>query len=252
MHGLQGGGDFVPADFGGCRLWVRSDLGVSLASSGRVQAWKDQITKTDYFCLTDANRPDYGTGLKGRPKLVFSGNQALTNTSFFLSGPMSVFFMIQLQALPGASTSVVPYIIQGAAGNALRSLMVYINLGGYSPFTFKHDNVTSSAFIGASGYTLAARCYVVTYNGGTTTNPANYTMDDLGFPLTVGTSGTAGSATAFFTSIGAAVDDPAGTLSPNSMITGDVYEFALWNRPLSLKERIDLYAYANRLYGVHL
>ena len=249
---IAGGGDFEPKDFGGCRLWVRSDLGISLASSGRVQAWQDQITKTSYVQTTDANRPTYSPGINGRPKLVFAGSHALFNPSFYLSGPKSVFLMIQLTSTPTLGNSVVPYVIQGTASSALRSLLIFINVGGYQPITFKDDLSASGAAVGTSNYTTAARCYVETYNGGTNTTAGNYTIDDLGSPLTISATSSIGSASAFFTSLGAAVDDPAGTISAGSQMSADLYEFAVWGRPFSARERLDLYAYANRLYGVHL
>lgn len=251
MFGLQGGADFVPADFSGCRLWVRSDLGISLVTGSKVQAWQDQITKTNYVQTTDANRPVYSPGLQGRPKLVFSGSQALFNSNFFLTGPMSVFIVIQLTSTPTLGNSVVPYVIQGAAGSALRSLLIFINVGGYQPITFKHDLSASGAAVGSSNYTTAARCYVLTYNGGTNTTAGNYTLEDLGTGLSVSATSSIGSAAAFFSSIGAAVNDPAGTISAGSEMSADFYEFSLYDRPLSIRERLDLYAYANRLYGIH-
>lgn len=244
--------DWEPRDLGGCRLWLRSDKDVSIASSGRVQAWTDQITLTKFERGTDAQRPTYGAGINGRPKLTFAGGQVLTNTAFFLTGPMSVFLMIQLTATPGPGTSVIPYMLQGAASSALRSLLLLINVGGYQPITFKNDLSSSAASVGVSTWTTSARCYVITYNGGTNTSTGSYTINDLGYPLVISTGGVVGNASAFYTSIGAAVDDPAGTISAGTEMSADLYEMALWNRPLTSRERDDLYGYANRMYGVHL
>lgn len=245
--------DWEPRDLGGCRLWLRSDKDVSIASSGRVQAWTDQITRTKYTQTTDANRPTYGAGLQGRPKIVTAGSHALYNTSFFLTGPMTMFLMVQFTSLPTLGNSVVPVITRGASTGALRSVYVWINVGGYPTISWKNDLSASGAGVGYSAYTTAARCYVFTYNGGTNTAVGNYTLDDLGFnysPLV--TNPGLGNASAFYSSIGASVDDPGATISAGSETSADFYEMALWNRPLSASERMDLYGYANRMYGVHL
>lgn len=251
MHGSAAvNAEFTPVQVNGCRLWLRSDLDISLVGS-KVQAWTDQITRTKYTQTTDANRPSYSAGINGKPKLIFSGSHALFNSSYFLTGPMSAFFVHQ-STFPGSGTSVVPYVVQGLASSALRSLLLLINVVPYQQITWKNDFNSNAAAVGVVSFTGGVRAYVSTYNGGTNTTPANYTFEELGASATVVASNPIGSADAFFSSVGAAVDDPAGTISVGSELTGDIYELALWNRPLSQPERDNLYGYANQRYGIHL
>lgn len=73
---------FSPSDISGLKLWLRSDLGITLNGS-TVSAWADQSGNSNHVSqATAANQPTYVTNqLNGQPILDFDGtNDVLTGT----------------------------------------------------------------------------------------------------------------------------------------------------------------------------
>lgn len=94
-RGRRGGGHAVEDDpskiFGsGLKLWLRSDLGVTLVGS-KVSAWADQSGNANHATQgTDAKRPTYTTGsatFRGYPRIDFGGAQMMTIPHHASLGP---------------------------------------------------------------------------------------------------------------------------------------------------------------------
>lgn len=69
---------WTPAKIGGVTLWLRSDLGIALDGSNRLQAWTDQIHGYAFTQGTAANRPNYNAsgGPNGTPRVSGASNNA--------------------------------------------------------------------------------------------------------------------------------------------------------------------------------
>lgn len=247
MHGASAvRKNFVPADIADCRCWLRSDLGVGLVGS-KVADWRCQVSGTSFSRSVDAERPTYAAGANGVPKIVFAGSHALKNSSLFMSGPSTVLQIIRLTSTPGASSSVVSYVYQSAASSTTRSVFIFMNVGGYQNVTFKNDLNASGISVGFNPtLDTTLHAFLTSYNGGLNTSTGSYAENTDGAEQSVVASASIGSASAFFTSLGGTITDPGDVVADG--ISADLYEWALWSRPLSLTEKLSIWGYVKNRY----
>lgn len=92
---IPSAGPFVPTVLGRCVLWLRADLGVTIATG--VSSWADQSGAglvTGVTQATGANQPTYSTGdsnFAGRPSLGFAGSQFLTSVTHTQAQPITTY-----------------------------------------------------------------------------------------------------------------------------------------------------------------
>lgn len=181
------------------------------------------------------------------PKIVFAGSHALKNSSLFMSGPSTVLQIIRLTSTPGASTGVVSYVYQSAASSTTRSVFIFMNVGGYQNVTFKNDLNASGSAVGFNPtLDTTLHAFLTSYNGGLNTSTGSYAANEDGVEQSVVASASIGSASAFFTSLGGTITDPGDVVADG--ISADLYEWALWSRPLSLTEKLSIWGYVKNRY----
>lgn len=225
-----------PRRIPGCRCWLRSDKGITLAS-GSVSRWANQVTGVPGDA-TATVAPAYGAGVHGIPRLVFNGSDTDLRWGLRMSGAKTIAVVLKLANAPGTGFTVLNLWDDVGGLNS----EILVDLDTYQPVSIVHDysSATGSGHNDALG-TSAVRALIHTYNGGTNDDQGSYTARLDGAPRTVAASGAFGLI---------AADGSIGcrAASPAFVLDGDIYEIIVYNRVLTATEQLDIYGYLKARY----
>lgn len=125
---------FVPTDIAGCKLWLRSDLGITKDGSDLVSQWDDQSGNANHVTSSGTERPTWiDAQINGYPILRTDGGDIMTlTTGITLSSNYTVIFVFKLNSGPSwwqligdvATSSMIGF---GSGTNSV----FYYNSGGY-------------------------------------------------------------------------------------------------------------------------
>lgn len=221
-------GGFVPTDIDGCELWLRADLGVTIAGSG-VSVWADQSDNgNDFTQGTDASRPSQSTAL-GFDSILFGSNDYLSHTGAISAAAAGEWFHVQNLASDPMANNVVAFGFGSSAGSChipYSNGVIYDDFAG----TVRHTT-------GSSGGALAGTHI---YNARSAAGAwSNYIDGTLHY--STGTN-TVGWGTGLKT---------LGSTSPGSSIVGHLCEVVVFGRStvLTSDERTALMGYLTGRYS---
>lgn len=89
-------GNYVlPSRLPGCKLWLRSDLGITFGAGGTVSNWADQSKNgNDVAQATGANRPTWTANqVNGLPTIDFDGSNDVLTAAAFALGPYTIMMV---------------------------------------------------------------------------------------------------------------------------------------------------------------
>jgi hypothetical protein len=220
---------FLPTQLSGCSLWLRADLGITIATG--VSAWNDQSGVGDAARnatqATGASQPAFqakNSAFNNQPTVNFSGSQLMpTGTwSAAQAQPQTVF--IVAKDTSGASNKYFVDSIAGASPFAVLSVAGVTNLNAGTTRSASFTDTVS--FAG-----------VAVMNGATSLwYPSARTATSI-VAGTIGANGFTG------ITIGNAA---AGGANAGASIA----EIAYWNRVLAANEVSRLLSYAGGRYGI--
>jgi len=226
---------FLPSKLSGLVLWLRADMGITIAGSG-VSQWNDQSGTGDAnkhnVQGTDANRPTYNTsdaGYNGKPTLQGTGTQFLTATGNWAVAP------------PRPATIFVVGNGEGGANNC-----VFFSDASVSQYQFWESGLSNSPntvamslnatlFTPAITNTALKHIYAIDLNGAAT----KIFQDSLTAAVT-GNAGTTG---------GLRVDACGGS---GSSFGGKQAEIIIYNTRLSATDFASVMNYLASRYAVTL
>jgi hypothetical protein len=212
---------FDPTDVSGCKLWLRSDLGITLDKLGGVVCWADQSgTGHNFFQHTIANRPIYissSAALNNLPGLDFTGSpvafdnvttdEGAVNTEVISSTAKEYFVVCQADSLQ-AGTSAWSNDNAGLFSSHSGTYGVYAATIGGVPkavignYDGNFDNLSISFSTATSTLVIHGRHDGVNLNGSLNgqTEPSPVASGTTGVftgPLAIGRSPQGGAATYF-------------------------------------------------------
>jgi hypothetical protein len=124
---VDSGSLILPTDVLGCKLWLRSDLGITKDGSDNVSEWADQSGNgNDLLQATPANQPNWvDAQLSGYPAIRFNGTSDSMQSSAFssLSQPLEV--LVVAKHLGGGTGN--NYLIDGNSN----TMVIYNAKDGY-------------------------------------------------------------------------------------------------------------------------
>jgi hypothetical protein len=182
-----------PTDIGGCKIWLRSDLGITKDPSDRVSIYADQSGNgNDFTQATDAAKPVWRSAyFNGQDALQFDGaNNTMVKTGgITIAQPFSVFMVfadininltsahtLMRNSPLGSLVDVLNGEIRLYAGVSLAS--------GTVDFVHNGDYIVEAQFNGANSKGFVNNVQKVSGDAGTNTLDAN--------DLYVGSYGTGG------------------------------------------------------------
>jgi hypothetical protein len=153
---------FVPTQLGGCKLWLRADLGVTLTSAGLVSAWNDQSGIGNHFLQGNASfQPSYVAPPSG-PTISFvpgaNPKYLACTAGFSYSIPNSIFIAFKVSSITTAT------LVDGAGSNRQR-----INIPDVATSVQVYAGGTAQTVTGLSDFNLAGTLIEVDWNGASTT-----------------------------------------------------------------------------------
>lgn len=220
-HGLGFGGvagpaapAWVPTDLAGLTLWLPVDIDATAmaqtSGGGGVVADGDPIGRIEdqsalsipFLQGTSTQRPLYEADAfaTGKPGALFDGtDDSWTDTLNPISPIRTLGLSYKLDATSGAGVYQCLCHLYQSDGHRL---IVYVcNAGGYTTLSISNNSATAAG-VGVAGICndTSSHTIVVTYNGGTRTDPASYGVRLDGVAQTVASSGThaPGTATSAF------------------------------------------------------
>ena len=117
---------FIPISIPGCAVWLRADLGITISTG--VSQWNDQSGNgNNVISAIGAQQPAYNKSdntLNGMPSIssVAASSQFLSNTSFTLASPYTIFLVgycaVGQDAAISGSSAEFPYFGVGQTTNA--------------------------------------------------------------------------------------------------------------------------------------
>lgn len=239
MNADGSGGSNVPPAYSDLVLWLRADLGITLAVN-KVAAWADQSpTAANFAQGTDAQRPVYvaaSASFAGQPCMQFAGAQVLDSLAN-MPALNACTIAIAIANTPNQSTVLLEFGT-GATGNAggvyidnpVRYRGLYQNPNGsFTQYGYLAPPASSSLIVTIDPALAAAnqvRVYVDNVDGGVV-------ISNL--------SGTGNIAAALW-HLGAR----AGLVAPS---TADIAEVIAYSRVLSAAERAQVTAYQQARFG---
>lgn len=184
-----------PANVAGLRLWLEDDrliTGPGGPPPTNVSTWGDSSGNAFNFTetLSSTRAPAY----TGSPLAPTSDgvNDSMDNSSIITSGALTCAVRFKLNATPGAGTGQEMFDLVMSAGRTYLSV-VFLNLGGYQNLTVLAKCGAAALGVGFSPTLDTSTHYIViTYNNGTNTSPASYTINYDGASQTVVASGLVG------------------------------------------------------------
>ncbi len=226
---LEGASAFTPASLPGLILWLRSDMGITLAGS-KVWTWADMSGNGNDFAQgTDAWRPVYvasNANMGNKPSLTFSaGTIGLTRTDFALGlSNLSVGLSYRKSIAAGAPRIFGPPTAAGGSCNFIANSgansfdAVCINVGTNLTRVMPDNINTNYSRIATVPISTAAANDPIVYTNGVA-------------------SGSAVSSTASDGTI------PSTTWNIGYLFDGDVTEVFAFNRIITAAEAAQLAAY---------
>lgn len=116
---VQASGSFKPTNLSGAVIWLRADLGITIATG--VSAWADQSGNGNNATqATGANQPLFvaNSTMNGRPSVRFNGvAQVLSTTTGATTTDHTIIVAGKWVALPAAQKAFIDFGDGAAAGN---------------------------------------------------------------------------------------------------------------------------------------
>lgn len=249
--------DYVPANESGCFLWLRADLGVSLASGTSVSAWYNQGTAGGAFIQTTAGRqPTYtASGINGYPMLTWNHTNDYGTSSSMRNFTMNIgpndytlIFACNPKKTDSSGTpatnSGLWFIDMFSGGAANTRLINYHSASSAVPKT--------AYFYGASGVvgsvTPTTGAQIVTFE--LISSPSNSSsIYRNGASVASGLAYAQQNLNASLANAGFGLGSTGGTGTPTGNFDGDIYEVIGFNRTnTALRQRVEKYLGAR--YGI--
>ena len=222
---------FTPASLSGLILWLRSDLGITLAGA-KVSAWADQSGNgADFAQGVDADRLIYTASdadFLGQPSLSGTAIAAGLTRANFAQGLGVVTLGIYIRN----SANTVPGIPHGDNGQAASLVS---NIMGLFDASRLNGGQNTRRLSGAALNTNYSRIGVVPCSTASTDDPTLYT------------NGVAGGVVASSTATDAVI--PANTWRIGFRLEGKIAEVFAYNRALTAAEALQLHTYMLARYG---
>ena len=219
---------FTPASLPGLILWLRADLGITLAGA-KVSAWADQSGNgADFAQGVDAFRPTYvasNTSMGNKPSMTFtSGTLGLSRTDFALGlGAVTMGVFYRRSALTTAARVFGPASAAGGNFNLVTNGVTGFDVtqtdGGSNIVRVSPDAVSTNY----------SRIAAVNAASAATVDPVVYT------------NGVAGGSALLSTAVNGSIG--AGLWYTGYVFEGDVTEVFAYNRILTAAEAAQLAAY---------
>jgi len=230
------GASFTPKSLPGLLLWLRADLGITLAGS-KVSAWADQSGNGyDFAQGTDARRPVFNAGsatFSGQPCAQYAAGQILSSLAALPACPAGVTFVMAIGNTPSQNTVLMEIGSGGtdAGGIYIDGPIRYrglYNKGGFTQHAFTGPPASSSLCVSIDPSVAAA-------------NQVRSYVDDV-----VGAS--IGALAGIGTLVSAVWD--LGARAPLIVpCTADIAEVIVVNRVLTAAERAQVTAYQVGRFG---
>jgi hypothetical protein len=228
---------FVPTQLAGCVLWLRADLGVTIATSPAISAWNDQSgvgTPNNFSQGTSANQPTLvtsGTGtINGLPAIKFSNSasvQYLQCSAGNIYGQTNSLFFVWFQSATG-----IEQFVDGASGSSNRQQLL-TPVGSTTSLQLNAGTSTQSVTVGSYA---VPNIIEVDWNGAST-----QVVQNGGAPVTVGSTPGANS-----WGVGTIGATQTGTTGVNASFA----EFVAFSKILSASDRTRLTRYLGGRYGI--
>ena len=221
------GAAFTPTTISGCILWLRADLGVTLAS-GKVSAWADQSGNSNNFSQgTAAQQPVFNSsGVNGQPTLSFTA----ANSTFLLgptldaTGFTGLTFVVMVNY---TSTATFAMFVSQSELDELRAFSDGTSLQMATSFSNNCNGATNRSGV----WGMACGRHVSSTNA-----------VDVSWKKVLDASATGGALGASVLAIGA-------RSSGSFYMTGQIAEVAAYNRAITDAERDQLNSYGASRYG---
>lgn len=230
----------------GLKLWLKADTGVTL-SGPSVTAWADQSgLGNNYAQATGGKQPTVtSSAINGLPAVTFDGATQFLTSSFQIGGAKTVVIVRKLVSTPGAATFGEAYTLKDASNNFSEAL--FMNSGGYQPYSLLHNFTGTTAVGDATALDTAWHVGIDTYNNGTNTLPASYTLTLDSASQTVAASSAFGRASTDLPSLGArATSANAGS----AFAAIQIAEVLVYDHVLSGSDMTAVESYLFGRYGI--
>ena len=231
MARSQAGYPFSPKQVGGCQLWLRSDLGVTLNGTGVAQ-WNDQSGNANNVVqATPANQPVWNASdanYGGKPSISFTqaSSQVLTGPNFTLAQPWSFFWV---------ATGTAPSTYKGVFGTVSSTLLAGTSNGSPPKWTVSTMASTTTS--------AATSCIVGWFSGfgvyGASPNDAMF----LNVSTSINGSHAAGPGSFDGTAL------QVGCSNNTYFMDGTIAEIALFTNVITPSDVTNLMTYAGLQYG---
>jgi hypothetical protein len=223
---------FTPDDIAGLQLWLEADA-LGLNNNDPVGTWTDSSGLGNSPTQTTAgNKPLFKTNIFGSlPSVLFDGTDDWMNLPLTLGDSKTIFVVYKLTTVPSSSF----HILFGIKSSVPEfSDLAFVNFVNYSNITIRHDCAADGNAVGYSPTPdTSAHILCHTYNNGTNTDPASYTIAQEG-AQTVGTSSSWSRTTSNKGALGALVTSGD---APSSPFAGHVGELIVYDTVLSTTDR---------------
>ncbi len=222
---------FTPASLPGLILWLRADLGITLAGA-KVSAWADQSGNgADFAQGVDADRLIYTASdadFLGQPSLSGTAIAAGLTRANFAQG----LGVVTLGVYTRFSANTAPCIVHG--DNA-QSASIANNITGLFDANRLNGGLNTRRLSGAALNTNYSRIGVIPCSTAAADDPTLYT------------NGVAGGTVAASTATDAVI--PANTWRVGFRLEGKIAEVFAYNRALTAAEALQLHTYMLARYG---
>ena len=226
-----GAAPFTPASLSGLILWLRGDMGITLAGA-KVSAWADQSGNGNDFAQgVDADRLTYAAtdaDFLNQPSLSGTATAFGLTRANFAQG----LGVVTLGVYTRFSANTVPCYAHG--DNALSAGIVN-NITGLFDATRLNGGQNTRRLSGAALNTNYSRIAVIPCSTAAADDPTLYT------------NGVAGGAVAASTATNAVI--PANTWRIGFRMEGKIAEVFAYNRALTAAEALQLHTYMLARYG---
>lgn len=235
-RGRAGGRAFEPPQLSGCAVWLRSDIGITLASNTNVTRWADQSGNgNDATQGTVVRQPGYNAlQINGRPTVFFDASSAGTEKWMQLTN--------SLAGLTASHVFLVHKLVNALPVNGIHSGLWNLGTSGQSTHMPFVDNVIYD-------------------DGGSTTryacgNPVVSLANAVVYEVQNGTSwkNLINGQTQFANAANTPALQAAPELGANQTIgvyyEGHWAELIIYGRILSADERLTVVGYLNALYDL--
>lgn len=226
-----GAAPFTPASLSGLILWLRADMGITLAGA-KVSAWADQSGNANDFAQgVDADRLTYTASdadFLGQPSLSGTSIAAGLTRSNFAQGEG----IVSLGVYARFSANTVACLLH--ADNGQRAA-INNNVTGLFDVTRLNGGLNTRRLAGAALNTNYSRIGVVPCSTASTDDPTLYT------------NGVAGGVVASSTATDAVI--PANTWRVGFRLEGKIAEVFAYNRALTAAEALQLHTYMLGRFG---